>query len=94
MLNIPFNFERTLLAVFLMSAVRSSSSCLVSEADVRDRDREKRGIQRVKIRPNYDEKNVTEMSLLGDGDMLEYGIFKHVRVCVSVSVCLLVCVCY
>lgn len=27
----PFNLDRTLLAVFLMSAVRSSSSCLVSE---------------------------------------------------------------
>ena len=27
---VPFNFERTLLAVFLMSAVRSSNSCLVS----------------------------------------------------------------
>lgn len=30
-LYLPFNFERTLLAVFLMSAVRSSNSCLVSE---------------------------------------------------------------
>lgn len=29
--HIPFNFERTLFAVFLMSAVRSSNSCLVSE---------------------------------------------------------------
>lgn len=29
--HVPFNFERTLLAVFLMSAVRSSNSCLVSE---------------------------------------------------------------
>lgn len=27
----PFNLDRTLLAVFLISAVRSSSSCLVSE---------------------------------------------------------------
>ena len=31
----PFNLDRTLLAVFLMSAVRSSSSCLVSEEGAR-----------------------------------------------------------
>lgn len=29
----PFNLDRTLFAVFLMSAVRSSSSCLVSAGE-------------------------------------------------------------
>ena len=34
----PFNLDRTLLAVFLMSAVRSSSSCLVSGDRAREDD--------------------------------------------------------
>ena len=34
----PFNLDRTLLAVFLMSVVRSSSSCLVSEGEARGRE--------------------------------------------------------
>lgn len=38
----PFNLDRTLLAVFLMSVVRSSSSCLVSEGEARGREGEVR----------------------------------------------------